>query len=79
MPPSEYIRNNFMISTSGMFTLPAFMCALLEVGADRILFSVDYPYEKCEEAVRFIENAPISEKEKEKICHLNAEKLFKLS
>lgn len=79
MPPSEYIRNNFMISTSGMFTLPAFICAFLEVGAERILLSVDYPFEKCEEAIRFIENAPISEIDKEKICHLNAEKLFKLS
>jgi predicted TIM-barrel fold metal-dependent hydrolase len=77
--PSDYIRNNFMISTSGMFTLPAFMCALLAVGADRILFAVDYPYEKCEEAVRFIENAPISERDKEKICHLNVEKLLQLS
>jgi len=77
--PSEYIRDNFMVSTSGMFSMPAFTCAFTEVGADRILLSVDYPYEKCEEAITFIENVPISDTDKEKICHLNAERLFKLS
>jgi len=77
--PSEYIRNNFIITTSGMFAIPAFMCAFLEVGADRMMFASDYPYEKCEEAARFIENVPISDIDKKKICHLTAEKLFKLS
>ena len=67
-----------MISTSGMFTLPAFMCALAEVGADNIMFSVDYPYENTEEATQFIENIPVSEIDRKKICHLNAERIFKL-
>lgn len=77
--PSEYIRDNFIITTSGMFAVPAFMCVFLEIGANRMMFSVDYPYEKSEEAVRFMEKVPISDIDKERVYHLTAEKLFKLS
>jgi len=77
--PSEYIRSNFITTTSGMFAVPAFTCVFEEIGADRIMFAADYPYEKSEEAVSFMEKVPISDIDKEKICHLNAEKLFKLS
>jgi 5-carboxyvanillate decarboxylase len=76
--PSDYIKNNFFIATSGMFAVPAFLSTYLELGADRILFGADYPYEKNDEAVRFMERLPISDVDKEKIEHLNAEKLFKL-
>jgi predicted TIM-barrel fold metal-dependent hydrolase len=43
------------------------------------MFASDYPYEKCEEAARFIERVPISDIDREKICHQTAEKLFKVS
>jgi len=76
--PSQYIRDNFFITTSGNFSIPAFFCAYLELGADRILFAVDYPLESNKEAVQFIEALPICENDKEKVCHLNAERLFKL-
>jgi 2,3-dihydroxybenzoate decarboxylase len=76
--PSEYFKENFWISTSGMFYNPALLCAQMGVGSDRILFAVDYPYEANKEAVDFINSAPVSAEDKEKIFHLNAEKLFKL-
>lgn len=76
--PSEYIKDNFFITTSGMFWLPPLMCAYLALGADRILFAVDYPFESNKEAVQFIDSVPISDSDKEKICHLNAERLFML-
>jgi 2,3-dihydroxybenzoate decarboxylase len=76
--PSEYIKNNFMITTSGMSALPAFLSTYLELGADRIMFSTDHPYENSEEAKSFIEQVPISDIDKAKIQHLNAEKIFKL-
>ena len=62
-----------------MFHHPQFMCVYQVLGADRILFAVDYPYENMEQGARFIESVPIPEGDKEKICHGNAEKLLKLA
>ena len=76
--PSEYIRDNFFITTSGMQWDPALLCALLALGADKILFAVDYPYESDQDSIQFLESAPISEDDKEKIFHSNAEKLLGL-
>ena len=76
--PSEYFRDNFYITTSGMFWHPLLQFACSVVGADKILFAVDYNAESNEVAVKFIESAPISNSEKEKICHGNAEKLLRL-
>ena len=76
--PSQYIRENFFVTTAGNFSVPAFLCAYLELGADRILFAVDYPLESNQEAVQFTEMLPISDGDREKVCHLNAERLFNL-
>jgi 2,3-dihydroxybenzoate decarboxylase len=76
--PSHYVKQNVMITTSGNCSIEALICSLLTVGADHILFSADYPYVPLENMVQFIEAAPISEIDREKICHLNAARLLKL-
>lgn len=76
--PSEYFRDNFVITTSGTFWHPALIHCCLALGAERILFAVDYPFESNKDAVQFMETAPICESDKEKICHLNAERLLRL-
>ncbi len=76
--PSYYVKQNVMITTSGNCSVEALICALLAVGADHILFSADYPYVPLENMVQFVESAPISEIDREKICHLNASRLLKL-
>ena len=76
--PSDYVKDNFTVTTSGVFFQPAFMCTYLALGADNILFAVDHPYESNKEGAQFIESLPICDGDKEKVCHLNAEKLFKL-
>ncbi len=76
--PSEYLRQNFWITVSGMFFEPAFLCVYLALGADRITFASDYPFEKCKQAVEFIEKLPICETDKKKVMYLNARKLFNL-
>lgn len=76
--PSEYIQRNIMVTTAGSFSDAPLLCAIAALGADRVMFSVDYPYEYTAEAVHFIENAPISEIDREKICHGNAVRLLKL-
>jgi 2,3-dihydroxybenzoate decarboxylase len=77
--PSQYFMDNFYVTTSGMFWSPVLLFTCMVLGADRILFAVDYPHEANEEAVEFIEQVPICESDKEKICFRNAEKLFGLS
>ncbi len=77
--PGQYFRDNFLVTTSGMNEEPASLIATIAIlGADSILFGADYPMENLEQAVSFIDNVPISDQDKEKICHLNAERVFSL-
>ena len=66
------------MATSGMFSLPSFMCVYHVLGADKILFAVDYPAESATEAVQFMDEVPICDADREKVYHLNAEDLLKL-
>ncbi len=77
--PSEYIGSNILITTSGVCSDAALIGAIGEVGADAIMFSVDYPYESIPIAAKWIENASIGEATRAAICHSNAERVFKLS
>ena len=76
--PSQYIRENIMVTTAGSFSAEPLLCAIQALGVDRVMFSVDYPYEYTEQAVQFIDHVAISDADREKICHLNAERLLKL-
>ena len=75
---SHYLRENFYITTSGNFRTQALTNVILEVGADRILYSVDYPYEDMVEAKEWFEQAAISDCDHMKISRTNAQKLFRL-
>jgi uncharacterized protein len=76
--PSQYILANVHITTSGLFTLPPLQCALMVFGADRVLFSVDWPYAPNEPGMRLLETAPVSPDDLEKLAHGNAERLLGL-
>ena len=75
---SEYFHEHFYITTSGCFTLPPFLCALQVVGADRLLFSVDYPYDSNAAGRAFLNALPVDAEDLAKISHGNAERLLKL-
>jgi len=77
--PGEYVRDNFVITTSGMPWHPALMMSRQVLGADHIMFAIDYPYESTREAVLSMDKAPIPDKDKKKIYSENAEKLFRLT
>jgi uncharacterized protein len=77
-PVPEYLLRNFHITTSGFFTDPPLLLALQILGADRIIFSVDYPYSSNQQGRRFLDSAAISPEDKEKITHRNVERLLKL-
>ena len=74
----DYLCENFYVSTSGIFSDQALIGAMLTIGADRILFACDYPYEVMEPAARWIERAAISEGDRRKIAAGNARRLFRL-
>ncbi len=74
----EYFCEHFYLTTSGNFSIPALQCSMLEMGADRILFSVDWPWASNVDGVRFIESSPISPDDREKMLHGNAERLLRL-
>jgi 2,3-dihydroxybenzoate decarboxylase len=76
--PSHNFKNNFFVTTSGMFWSSALQFVSSVLGVDRILFAADYPFESMKEAVQFMDSVPISDSEREKIYHLNAEKLLAL-
>ncbi|OKK21338.1 amidohydrolase [Streptomyces sp. CB02488] len=76
--PSEYLRHNLYITTSGVCDAPPLLCALLALGADRILFGTDYPFEEMSVATDFLRTAPISEADRHKIASGNAEALLRL-
>ena len=75
----EYFLDHFYITTSGNFCDPAFRCALEVMGADRMMFSADYPFEKMKDAADWFDNTPLSEAERLQIGRTNAIKLFKLN
>lgn len=75
---SEYFVENFYVTTAGNFRTQALINAILEVGADRILFSTDYPFEEIAEAASWLDRAAISEPDRRKIGRGNAVKLFGL-
>lgn len=77
-PLGEYFRSNFYITTAGNFRTQTLIDALLEVGADRLLFSTDYPFEEISDAADWFDTTSISETDRIKIGRLNSMKLFKL-
>ncbi len=74
--PSQYIGSNILITTSGVLAPEAVQAAVLTVGADAVMFAVDYPYEETAEAVASIEKADLPPETKEKIAHLNARRVL---
>ncbi len=78
LTPSEYFKHNFYITTSGMNWEPTLKFCIEAMGADRIMWAIDYPYQDHPDAVEFMDAARISEKDKQAIYHGNAERVFKI-
>lgn len=77
-PVGDYFRENFFITTSGNFSDAALACAMAELGANRIMFSVDYPYEDTAIGANWFDTTPLDEADRIKIGRTNAIELFKL-
>ena len=75
----DYFQENFYLTTSGNFRTQSLIGAMLEIGADRILFSTDWPFENIDHAAKWFDAAPISEDDRRKIGRENAVRLFRLN
>ena len=74
----DYFCEHFYITTSGFFSNPALLSCMMEVGIDRILFSVDYPFVANPPGTKWLETLPICAEDKAKLLHGNARRLLKL-
>lgn len=77
-PIVQTYREHIFVSPSGMLTMPHFQFIYSLMGAERILYSIDYPYQSLDGARAFIDRLPVSAAEKALIAHGNAERLLRL-
>jgi 2,3-dihydroxybenzoate decarboxylase len=76
--PSDYVRENLYLTTSGMAWEPPILYAQSVLGMDRVLYAMDYPYQFVPEEVAVTDNLPISDADKMKLYQTNAEQVFGL-
>jgi predicted TIM-barrel fold metal-dependent hydrolase len=69
---------HFYVTTSGFFSDPALLCCIMEMGIDRILFSVDYPFVENPPGTKWTETLPICDADKAKLLSGNAKRLLKM-
>lgn len=74
----EFCRH-FYITTSGHFSTPALLCSMMELGVDRILFSVDWPFVENPPGTQWMEQVTLCAEDKEKILNGNATRLLRLT
>jgi 2,3-dihydroxybenzoate decarboxylase len=70
--------DHFYVTTSGFFSTPALLCTILQVGIDRVLFSVDWPFVENAPGVKWMDTVPLSDEDKEKLFNGNARRLLKM-
>jgi len=76
---SEYFQRNFAITTSGVEDPLALRYCIDKIGADHIMWAIDYPYQPTAPAVAWIDEAPLTDDEREQICHGTAERIFHIA
>ncbi len=76
--PSDYIKQNIVVTTSGMCAAEPLDCTLAALGKDRVMFAADYPFEQAAEAGEFLDKTPLAEPMREAIAFKNAVRELKL-
>jgi len=78
-PLGQYLRDHFYITTSRNFHTPTLDNVTAEVGIDRVMFSVDYPYENMAEGANWFDSCPLEEAARLKVARSNAQRLLRLA
>src|SRR5689334_283215 len=74
----DYFCEHFYVTTSGFFSNPALLCTVMEMGIDRVMFSVDYPFVDNSLGTKWIDTIPLCAEDKEKLLSGNAKRLLKM-
>ena len=77
--PSDYLKENVYVTTSGMAWHPPILYCQSVLGVDRVLYAMDYPYQFVPDEVRVTDSLPISDADKLKLYQTNAERVFALA
>ena len=76
--PSDYLRENFYYTTSGMAWEPSIRFVMEQMGHDRVMYAMDYPYQFVKDEVDAMDALPMSPEHKKMFFQTNAERLFRL-
>jgi len=76
--PSQYIKDNIVVTVSGVYAREPLMCAVDALGRDKVMFAADYPFESAEEAAHFMDDVAIPENLRAAVAYDNAARLFGL-
>jgi len=77
-PPSQYIRANVAVTTSGMCSAEPLNCTVAALGRDRVMFAADHPFESAQEAGAFMDDVALDDKLRDDIAFNNAARYFGL-
>jgi 2,3-dihydroxybenzoate decarboxylase len=75
---SHYFASNFWVTTSGHYHTKQLRHAIEQLGAERVMFAVDYPYEQMDAAAHWFDETSLPDEMKVKIGRQNANQLFSL-
>jgi 2,3-dihydroxybenzoate decarboxylase len=76
--PSQYVKDNIVVASSGMCSAEPLNCTIAALGHDHVMFAADYPFESVEEAGHFIDGVALDDKVRSDICFDNAARILKL-
>jgi predicted TIM-barrel fold metal-dependent hydrolase len=77
--PSEYLKRNFHVTTSGVEDPRVLRLCIDQLGVERVMWAIDHPYQPTAPAVAFLDAAPLSDAERALVAHGNAERVFRIA
>ncbi len=79
LKPSEYLKRNFVITTSGQESPLALEFSIRQLGIENVLWAIDYPYQPTAPAVAFMDSVPVNHSERQQLYSGNAERVFHIA
>lgn len=74
----EVFTSHFYVTTSGFFSDPALECCIKQIGIDRVMFSIDWPFAANKAGVTWMRKTSLNDADKEKVFSGNAKRLLRL-